>query len=100
MTGSWPKEEIDHKNCIYGDDRWTNLREASPSQNKANRRLLATNTSGYKGVSWLKRERKWHACLCKDGKICYRGYFDDPREAFEALKLAAEDAYQGYWRAA
>lgn len=100
MTGSWPKEEIDHKNCDNGDDRWVNLREANRSQNMANCRRLARNTSGFKGVTWAKRERKWVAALNINQRSVNLGYFDDPEVAADAVRTAAEKAYQGYWRAA
>lgn len=37
MTGEWP-EEIDHRDLDPTNDRWTNLRIATRSQNLANRR--------------------------------------------------------------
>jgi len=37
MTGQWPKSEIDHKNRIRDDDRFSNLREATSQQNALNR---------------------------------------------------------------
>lgn len=37
MTGEWPKNEIDHRNRIKGDDRWENLRDATHSENQFNR---------------------------------------------------------------
>jgi hypothetical protein len=52
MTGEWPKDQIDHANLNKADNRWLNLREATPSQNARNCPRLSSNTSGYKGVSW------------------------------------------------
>jgi hypothetical protein len=36
MTGSWPKNEIDHINGIRDDDRWTNLRDVTRAENCQN----------------------------------------------------------------
>src|SRR6266850_3791104 len=36
MTGSWPKEEIDHRNGMGSDNAWNNLREATHSENMQN----------------------------------------------------------------
>jgi hypothetical protein len=38
QTGNWPNGPIDHANCIGIDNRWVNLRLATPSQNSANSR--------------------------------------------------------------
>lgn len=38
MTGKWPKE-LDHINGSRNDNRWLNLREATRTQNNANRKL-------------------------------------------------------------
>ncbi|MBV8473755.1 MAG: HNH endonuclease, partial [Hyphomicrobiales bacterium] len=61
MTGEWPKHFIDHDNNVRSDNRWSNLREATQSQNIANTRRGAKNTSGYKGVSLEKSSGRWAA---------------------------------------
>lgn len=45
-----------------------------------------TNTSGYKGVCFKKRENKWAANIRCEGKQKHLGYFDSAEEAFEAYK--------------
>lgn len=37
MTGEWPKADVDHVNRVRSDNRWANMREATRSQNLANR---------------------------------------------------------------
>ena len=37
MTGRWPEPETDHINGIRNDNRWSNLREVTVSQNQLNR---------------------------------------------------------------
>lgn len=61
MTGKWPKQEIDHINGVRSDNKICNLREATHSENMKNYAKKSTNTSGYKGVSWSKRDRYWVA---------------------------------------
>lgn len=63
MTGSWPKEHIDHINGNPSDNRFCNLREATRSQNMHNQGVCSNNTSGYKGVCWHKSNQKWEACI-------------------------------------
>jgi hypothetical protein len=36
MTGEWPQQLVDHINRNREDDRWCNLREVSPSENRMN----------------------------------------------------------------
>ena len=36
MTGNWPEMAIDHIDRNKGNNRWSNLREATPSQNSLN----------------------------------------------------------------
>jgi hypothetical protein len=52
MTGSLPKEHIDHVNGIKQDNRWCNLREASNGQNQQNQKLQKNNTVGVKGLTY------------------------------------------------
>jgi hypothetical protein len=54
MLGHIPTN-VDHINVIRGDNRWVNLREASTQQNTQNTRLIKSNTSGIKGISFVVR---------------------------------------------
>src|SRR5437879_12879405 len=73
QTGRWPKY-VDHINGNKLDNRWCNLREATMAQNKANEGLRSSNTSGWKGVSWHKKAKKWSAQIGDTGG--YLGLFD------------------------
>lgn len=68
MTGEWPPCEVDHINRDPLDNHWENLRLANRSQNGANRNLPRNNTSGYRGVSWHKKTKKWRVTL--SGRHC------------------------------
>src|SRR5687768_10767115 len=39
VNGEWPRGDIDHINGVRDDNRWTNLREATRSQNASNAKL-------------------------------------------------------------
>jgi hypothetical protein len=90
LTG-WPL--TDHRNGNGLDNRRANLREATKSQNAANRGLDRNNTSGFKGVYWNKAERKWQAHIQVDGKKRTLGRFPDPEDAARAYDAAALDAF-------
>lgn len=87
MTGRWPLEQIDHRNSTRSDNRWANLREASPTQNCGNQKLSAQNTTGLKGVS---RDRgKWRAQIKVSGKTVNLGRFESPQLAHAAYMARA-----------
>lgn len=52
--GEWPEYEIDHRDGDGTNNRISNLREATPTQNRQNLSLRSTNKSGMTGVSWMK----------------------------------------------
>jgi hypothetical protein len=98
MTGERPSHEIDHINGDPGDNRIINLRPATSSQNKANARKRSRNTSGWKGVSWHARDRKWRAMIGVAGRQQHLGYFDCPAEAHAAYVRAAEHHFGEFAR--
>ena len=95
--GHWPEHEIDHINGVKDDNRWSNLREATRSQNGRNSKTPKTNTSGYKGVSWYKQKGKYRAKIKHNGKPIHLGYFDTAEAASRAYQRAARK-YHGEFR--
>ena len=93
MTGDWPKKWIDHINGNPSDNRWNNLRECTPRQNQANRKINRNTTSGYKGVCWDKSKNKWMASITRRGENKFLGYFDCPEEAHQTYCEAADSEF-------
>lgn len=89
--GYLPKE-IDHINGDRLDNRLENLREATRSENQCNRGALASNTSGYPGVTWHKKSKAWAVRVMKNGKTRALGYFKD----LELAGLVATEARSLY----
>lgn len=81
--------DVDHRDSDGLNNSRTNLRLATRSQNKFNSRMSASNTSGYKGVSWHKRQKKWNAYICVNCKLMHLGSFDSPEDAADAYDKAA-----------
>lgn len=96
VHGTWPNGQLDHENRVRDDNRFDNLREATPTQNNANQRRRKDNTSGFKGVSWDAREQKWIAQICCNRKNRHLGRFNEPEEAHAAYTKAANDLFGSY----
>jgi hypothetical protein len=79
------KIDIDHINMNTLDNRKSNLRKCTRSQNMANSGFKKNNTSGFKGVYWNKNAKKWVAQITHQRVNRLIGYYDD--------KILAHDAY-------
>ena len=95
MTGEWPEKRLDHKKKnINNVDKFDNLRLATQSQNCANRNMRKNNTSGYKGVSWDKKSKKWRVKVSK----YYFGLFECPIEAAKVYDIKSIEVYGEFAR--
>lgn len=89
IKGRWPDGDIDHINRNKKDNRIENLREVTPTQNNCNVGLTKANTSGFKGVSWVKKSNKWRAAIRLGNKNIWLGQYDDIEKAAEAYATAS-----------
>lgn len=95
IAGAGEGEKVDHANGDPLDNRQSNLRIATPSQNGANRgpdRRRAGRTSQYKGVSWSKSKDRWVTYVHVDGRTRYGGQFrneEDAAREYDRMALAA-----------
>lgn len=87
-TGSWPAQQIDHRNGIRHDNRFLNLREATGSQNCMNRRSRSLS-SRFLGVHWHAGCAKWRAQIKLSGRNTSLGLFVSEEEAARAYDAAA-----------
>ncbi len=102
--GEWPEMDIDHVNGIKKDNRISNLRLATISQNQLNKPIQKNNSSGVKGVYWNKRDNKYIASVQHQGRKHTAGRFDDLESAKNAveelrIKLAGEFCNHGEFAA-
>lgn len=98
ILGLAPRDgiQVDHKNHDTLDNRRENLRLVSNTQNQYNQKVSKANTSGHKGVSWSKRNRKWASHIRKDKRLIHLGYFSELKEAADAYDKAAHRLFGKY----
>ncbi len=83
IYGKCESPEIDHINGNKKDNRLSNLRLATTSQNKQNLcKPQSSNTTGYLGVS--RREKGFAAKISLLGNHKFIGLFETPEEAHQA----------------
>lgn len=90
MTGCWPKQYIDHINRNSLDNRFKNLREATPSQNEYNTAAHKDSTHKIKGVTLDKLSKTWFARIQIEGRRIYLGHFKTAIDAGVAYEQAAK----------
>ncbi len=97
MTGEIPKG-VDHIDGNSLNNAWSNLRPANQSQNMANSRLGAHNTTGYKGVHFHKKNKCYVAYISVNRRRQHLGCFATAKEAHEAYKKAATERFGEFAR--
>lgn len=96
--GQWPDGDIDHANGNPSDNRVTNLRDATKTENNRNQKKRAGCSSGLKGVTWDKQWRKWRANIRVNKRLIRLGAFDDEYEAHLAYCQAADEYFSEFKR--
>lgn len=96
--GAWPELQLDHKDLDKGNNKPSNLRTATSSQNLANTALFKSNTSGHKGVVWSKKHCQWQAQIRIAGRLKYLGLHTTMHAASAAYSQAAQAAWGHFSR--
>jgi hypothetical protein len=81
--------DTDHINGNKLDNREDNLRVCNRSQNVANSFVEKQNKSGFKGVSWKQKNKKWVVQIRSNNVVHHIGLFKDVYEAAKAYNRAA-----------
>ena len=90
--------ETDHHDGNGLNNRQSNLRDATRSQNQHNQRVRADNSSGAKGVGWDKTKGKWRVRIGLNGKVRSLGRYTDINEASAAYAKASAEFHGKFGR--
>ena len=93
-------EPVDHRNGYSLDDRRSNLRPATHSQNAFNQGARSHSRSGLKGAHYCSRNKRWSSSIAApDGRV-WLGYFDSAEAAHLAYGKASALMHGAYARTA
>ena len=98
MEGEWGEPVIDHRDGNPLNNRFSNLRLSTYSDNAANRGRMRSNTSGFKGAVFDPRADKWRAQISKDGRRYCLGRYATAEEAHEAYAAKARELFGEFAR--
>lgn len=96
VYGHWPDNILDHINGDRADNRISNIRLATRKLNAENRRNPITgHSTGFMGVVWRGRLKKYEARIHVDKKYVYLGLYDTPEAAHAAYLCAKRAEHEG-----
>lgn len=89
---------IDHIDHDGLNNRISNLRAATHSQNLANRGATVSSSSGIKGVTWYKRDGLWKSQIKVNYKNIWLGTFTNIEDAASAYGAASKKYFGEFAR--
>lgn len=102
IYGQWPEDdkEVDHRDGDGLNNKPSNLREASRTQNNFNRKISVNNVLGYKNITYEERTKSYRVELSANKKRIYRKRFKDLSEAISARDFVASQYHEDFYRLA
>jgi len=94
IMGAKPNQRVDHVNGNTFDNRKSNLRLATVTENNWNAKTRKDNTSGYKGVHWREKHKDYVVYINVNKKRLHLKTYKKFEDAVRARK-EAEAKYHG-----
>lgn len=91
-----PKIFVDHIDRNKLNNRRSNLRLCNRTQNQRNYNQRVDNSSGFSGVYWHSRNKRWKVMIHLDGEAYYLGCFEKYEDAVWARFFAELDCYDEF----
>ena len=82
---------VDHIDNNPQNNNMNNLRWCTQQENQQNKKIKINNTSGYKGVCYSKKNKKWNAYITINYKNISLGYFVRVEDAIIARYKKAKE---------
>lgn len=83
--------QCDHQDRNPLNNRKANLRKCNGTQNQYNQPIDKRNSTGYKGVTYHKKNDKYVAHIRNNGHLTYLGSYETKEEAALAYNNAAKE---------
>jgi hypothetical protein len=94
VYGVWPNKMLDHINGIRNDNKISNLREVTNSENQQNRNKVRKDSkSGFQCVNYKPKHKKWEAYITLNGIKKHIGHFNSPEEAHAAYLVKKKELH-------
>jgi len=88
VHGDLASDDVDHINGDRSDNRLSNLRRVTRTENLRNRKSSNVGKNEVCGVSYAAKHNKYRAYVGVDGKQVHLGWFDDMADAVAARQNA------------
>jgi HNH endonuclease len=96
VKGWHAPSDVDHRDGNGLNNRWTNLRPATKSQNNSNLKRAPSSKGHPPGCFWRESLHRWQVYIGVNGKRVFLGNFRSKGAAARAYRDAAAESHGAY----